>query len=214
MGRPMKDLNPFGRPSSAPCSRSSSCAAGRRKASHSRRSVRCQTHVHRPINHLNARPDALGDCAEAMIHFGLAFNVCPRSQAWRHPVKRHRFSSIPAVAQRASWNPIAPVVLVSNPHRLRALRRAAGAGRGVPKRQELRRRRTTTGAARLEPPMSDLGLPDPAMARFSEHRLPAFHPYRLPPLLVKIPDDNERPRRYSGNSHQRRKQRRAQRSHR
>lgn len=34
------------------------------------------------------------------------------------------------------------------------------------------------------------------------------------PLLVKIPDDNERPRRYSGNSHQRRKQRRAQRSHR
>ena len=29
-----------------------------------------------------------------------------------------------------------------------------------------------------------------------------------------IPDDNERPRRYSGNSHQRRKQRRAQRSHR
>ena len=38
--------------------------------------------------------------------------------------------------------------------------------------------------------------------------------YRLPPLLVKIPDDNERPRRYSGNSHQRRKQRRAQRSHR
>ena len=34
------------------------------------------------------------------------------------------------------------------------------------------------------------------------------------PLLVKIPDDNERPRRYSGNSHQRRKQRRAHRSHR
>ena len=30
------------------------------------------------------------------------------------------------------------------------------------------------------------------------------------PLLVKIPDDNERPRRYSGNSHQRRKQRRSQ----
>ena len=39
-------------------------------------------------------------------------------------------------------------------------------------------------------------------------------PYRIPPLLVKLPDDNERPRRYSGNSHQRRKQRRAQRSHR
>lgn len=40
-----------------------------------------------------------------------------------------------------------------------------------------------------------------------------FHgaPYRLPPLLVSLPDDNERPRRYSGNSHQRRKQRRAKR---
>ena len=61
--------------------------------------------------------------------------------------------------------------------------------------------------------MSDLGLPDPAMARFSWNTgFPAFHPYRLPPLLVKIPDDNDRPRRYSGNSHQRRKQRRAQRS--
>ena len=47
---------------------------------------------------------------------------------------------------------------------------------------------------------------------FVEHRLPAFHPYFPPSAFAgKIPDDNERPRRYSGNSHQRRKQRRAQR---
>ena len=41
-----------------------------------------------------------------------------------------------------------------------------------------------------------------------------FHgaPYRLRPhLMIRIHDDNERPRRYSGNSHQRRKQRRAKR---
>ena len=41
-----------------------------------------------------------------------------------------------------------------------------------------------------------------------------FHgaPYRLRPhLMIRIHDDNERPRRYSGNSHQRRKQRRARR---
>jgi hypothetical protein len=59
--------------------------------------------------------------------------------------------------------------------------------------------------------MSNPGLPDPAMARFSWNTgYPAYQPYQLRPLLAKIPDDNERPRRYSGNSHQRRKQRRSQ----
>ena len=56
----------------------------------------------------------------------------------------------------------------------------------------------------------EANLPDPAFwqNRFSWNT--GFHPYRIPPLLfAKLPDDNERPRRYSGNSHQRRKQRRA-----
>ena len=53
---------------------------------------------------------------------------------------------------------------------------------------------------------------------YAEQRLrsdwPTYKPYRLKPHLIRIPYDNEHPRRYSGNSHQRRKQRRAQRSHR
>lgn len=59
----------------------------------------------------------------------------------------------------------------------------------------------------------EANLPDPAFwqNRFSWNT--GFHPYRIPPLLLaKLPDDNERPRRYSGNSHQRRKQRRAKRN--
>ena len=111
MGRPIKDLNPFGRPSSAPCSRSRhACCWSEEGESQPPRSVRCQTHVHRPINHLNARPDALGDCAEAMIHFGLAFNVCPDRKRGRHPVKRHGLVQ-PSGCAKIILNPIGAVVL-------------------------------------------------------------------------------------------------------
>ena len=77
MGRPMKDLNPFGRPSSAPCSRSSSCAAGRRKASHSR-SICSLSNARPPTDQPPQRPArCAGRLRGSDDSFGLAFNVCP-----------------------------------------------------------------------------------------------------------------------------------------